>query len=565
MNSNWRRSLDGPATEPGDAIALAGPLVASLVGFVPLVALTGRSIGVGLLPALLGALAVVGVGYLAYVYVRNQVVAGAYVSFFVLSTFAANLPLASQEFYRVTSGTVGPQLWLFQGPLLVVVGYLLWAREYTVDSFSKTELVFGSFVVWTVVTAFLGAGPRTDVALYFTWLLAQAWVVFTVVGRGVERGLVSLESVVTTYVVTVVGHAAFGAAQLWNDSPLGLTFLGEGVTWHPPLSFVVGGEYQLIPTGFTGHGYVLVSLILLTFPATLVFVHRSDSVSGVPALLGALVSVIFLRLTTSDAGRGAFLVVTVCLVAGIVALSKLSSAPRGRSLREQFRDASSSTYRSFLALVTGVLVVLSPSSRSGSSSKQVGPIDPTDPNETPTGGSTPTGGQTQTPVDVSEITSISIPLFDLTYLGPRVQQVLVGLEMFVRNPIFGVGGGNYRFVGGTYGLPVKESLSVPPSLHNIYVLLLAETGLPGFLLYFGSIALVVSSGLRSPLQGHKPYLQLSILVSFVGYLALLFFTHLVDNANSLLPFWALAGAVVGERLVDEDGGTERSPAVTSDQ
>ena len=54
-------------------------------------------------------------------------------------------------------------------------------------------------------------------------------------------------------------------------------------------------------------------------------------------------------------------------------------------------------------------------------------------------------------------------------------------------------------------------------------------------------------------------------VSFVGYLALLFFTHLVDNANSLLPFWALAGAVVGERLVDEDGGTERSPAVTSDQ
>lgn len=587
MKSDFRRHLEDPISSPREALTFAGPLVVSLVGLVPALAFVGRAAGAGLMPSLLVALALVGIGYLAFVYVRHRLVAGAYVAFFVLSTFSANLPIgASEQFFRLAPGSLGPQVWLYQGPLVVVVGYLLWTRRFTIDSITRTELVLGAFVVWTLLSAVFGSGPRTDMAIFFTWLMVQAWVVLAVVRRGVEHGFVSLESVVTTYIVTVLGHVAFAGVQVLHQEPIGLTFLGEAITWHSGISYpLLGIQTQLIPSGFTGHGYVLVGLILLTFPAMLWFTYYSDSIPGMAALGIAILSVVFLRLSTSDAGRGAFIVIAVSLVVGVALLSWGTGPERFGSVRDLWsgiRNLNTTRWQSPFGLLIAVLVTLSPSSKSGSSSDVQGPVDPsrtdttptdTTPTETTVTPTEPPGSPTTTPETPTgtptpaegpvapDVTDISIPLFDLTNLGTRIQQAVVGLDMFSRNPLFGVGGGNYRFVASTYGVPDAPHLPVPLTLHNVYILLLAETGLLGFLLYMGAVGLVALAGLRSVLDGNKPSLHLCLLVSFVGYFAFLFFTHLIDQANSLLPFWALAACIVGEQRANQpDGAATTTPA-----
>jgi hypothetical protein len=554
-------NVEGKITDISPTLVLAGPLVAALVAVVPVVALVGEAVGIGLLPSMLAALAVVGISYLTFSFHQGCLIASIYVAFFILSTFFANVPIgADAKLYRLTPGSLGPQVWLYQAPLVVLVGYFLWRREFSLRSIAKPEIVFGAFVGWTVLSALLGAGPRTGVALSFTWLMIQALVVLGVVRRGVQRNIISLEAVITTYVVAVFGHMAFGAAQLINQHPFGLRFLGEMVEW-AIVSYPPGIENRVIPSGLTGHGYVLVAIILLTFPSMILHVYRSDSVRGIVALFATVMMAGFLRLTTSDAGRGAFLVLALCLLVGTVLFTWVNDSkwrPSLGKLRSVAPEHQSRVLRGATALALGVVAVLYPSSQSGARS-EVSDVAPAEngsatPNITT---STPTtDAPTNTP-DVSantpsapmdSLSETSIPLFDLSHLGGRLQQYVVALAMFFDHPVFGVGGGNFRFVASRYGLSdaPPPNVSVPLPVHNVYIMLLAEHGFPGFLLYTGTIGLVLIAGVTSILRNHKGQLHLAVLAGIVAYSSFMVFTHLIDNAIALLPFWALAGAVLGE-------------------
>lgn len=560
----WRRYTTESVPGPRETAVLTLPLVFALFCLVPASGLLGPAVGIGTLPSLLGALSLVAVGFLSFALARRRLVTGAYVSFFVFSTFGANLPLAEAETFLTMPGSLGPQVWLFQGPLLVIVGLLSWRRAGDLGSVSRTELLLVGFVGWTVLATAFGAGPRPDVSIHFTLLAVQILLVFATVRRGVERGAVGVVDVLVTYVTVLAGHLAFGAVQLFYQRPLGMTFLGEAITWNN-VSYPPGFQNALIPSGLTGHGYVLVTLVLLVFPVMVWFVYRFDPLPGGVALVMALLSAMFLRLTTSDAGRGAFLILVISLVMGIVAYSIYRPFRRSSSAFGSLRSLVSSSRRTLASssatLVLGTVAVLYPSNKSGAASRTGldrstpgGPpsneneaettVRPTtEPTVRPTTETTATTAST--PVDGTVVQEFSVPLFNLTNLGTRLQQYVVGLDIFRRNPVFGVGGGNYPFAAAQYGIPDAPNKPIPQALHNVYIALLAETGLPGFVLYFGAVSTVLWVLLKRCLTDRQPYFHLAVLAGMVGYLAFVFFSPSIYRVTAVLPFWALAGAVVG--------------------
>ena len=542
--SDLRTGIDSSTLSATGFLAIL--LVVGLVAVVPAVAVTLGGTVAGKLPVMLAVLAAVGGVYLIVAYVLDSLRLGVYIAVFVLSTFAANIPLASDQYFRFAPGYLGPQIWLVQGPLALLVAWLAYDGAFTRDSLTRTELLFGGFVFWSVLSAVFGGGPRPDTALFFSWLQFQALLVFMVVRRGVERDIVRLSSTVLAYAVAVAGHIAFSAAQLWTQNSIGVSYLGEGISWNAVTYGLLSVDNIVIVSGLTGHGYVLVVLILLTFPGMLWLANYVGGRLGMVGLVGAVTAAIALRLTTSDAGRGAFLVLVTVLLAGFVLLLKSRTDNDVPGFDNYHRSVGMRRALPYaLTLALSVAVILFPSSKSGATSDTSLDVDS---KTTPSGNET-ASTSTSAPGTISSDGSLSVPLFDLTNLGVRFQQYVVGADIFRRNPIFGVGGGNYPYVAQAYRVPNKMNIPIPNTLHNIYLLLLAETGLPGFVLYFTTIAFVFWTGIQSVLGGRQSHLHLSVLVGLVSYLAFGFFAHPIDKLTALFPFWALSGALIGASRV----------------
>jgi O-antigen ligase len=86
----------------------------------------------------------------------------------------------------------------------------------------------------------------------------------------------------------------------------------------------------------------------------------------------------------------------------------------------------------------------------------------------------------------------------------RPPAVMVAVDMFRERPLLGVGPGNYEARYMRYKLAVDERFPqwIRPmnanfgEAHNDHVQLLAEAGLPGYLLYLGALASVASISFR---------------------------------------------------------------------
>jgi O-antigen ligase len=136
-------------------------------------------------------------------------------------------------------------------------------------------------------------------------------------------------------------------------------------------------------------------------------------------------------------------------------------------------------------------------------------------------------------------------------LGIRLRQYVVGINISLEHPIFGIGGANYPYVADRYGLPSTLG-NVPFPLHNIYIALLAETGFIGAFFYAIALGLVIVSGWRLYTNEYTSTpLAIGLLSSIVGYLAVAFWVVNVRFVM-ILPFWLLMGALLGEYALTAD-------------
>ena len=135
------------------------------------------------------------------------------------------------------------------------------------------------------------------------------------------------------------------------------------------------------------------------------------------------------------------------------------------------------------------------------------------------------------------------PRTEVSYRG-RISEVLVGLQMFLDNPVLGVGYNNYNI---NY-LDYSRRLGIDPrfeyrSAHSLYVEVAAETGILGLLVYAFIIYSIMSKNLQSwrRLKRHNEK-ELSTMVAvfiigFIGYLSAAMFIH---DAYPRY-FWLLVG------------------------
>jgi O-antigen ligase len=80
----------------------------------------------------------------------------------------------------------------------------------------------------------------------------------------------------------------------------------------------------------------------------------------------------------------------------------------------------------------------------------------------------------------------------------RIDLNEMAMEMIIAHPILGIGINNYTAVGKafSYFYIYEAAFDLPPVVHNIYLLIASEIGLPGLLFFLWFIVLVLKYGLR---------------------------------------------------------------------
>jgi len=522
-------------------------LVGGLVGVVPLLTLTGRLIGGPfshpiIMP--LGGTAVVGAGYIASLWLLNELRRGSVIGMICLSTFAANIPLTAGT--NSYPGGLGPILWLYQLPLAVVV--IFWIRERwwidgSVSIYHWPHFAFVVFTLWTLVPVVMGIATRPLVALAFTLHIAIGGLVFAIVSAAVFNDILSLRDVISSLIISVLGHATFAIFQLLNQNSLGITVLGE-TSQMQTRAVIAGVKIGTYLSGFTGGSSNFSTLLVLIAPVITVFaVSKFDWLH----LFAAGCSVGFytlVRLTERDASRGGALVAIVISVIAVVVVQA------GRFDRFTIMIRQTRTWLSGILLsAISILVLLVPSSTSGSKSqvkRQVGSSG---------GQSGSSGGQFGGESGSSDllagsaadaVAGANLPFFDLSTLGIRASQYAVAAVTFFEHPLTGVGGGNLAYLGVDYGLPVLDGLGRTWAVHNAYLGVLAETGIVGFVLFISILASGLIAAVRlARSQAIPRWVTVGSGCGLLAVYAIMFWTVAVVSIPVWIPMLVLIGALVG--------------------
>jgi len=542
--------IDTGLSDPRETLLLGALLIVGLTFVAAFLSIVSG------LPALV-FVAFVGTLYGIAILLLRRVLPGVLVAFIVTAGFAANVPLASNEYLRSVTGAIGPELWLAQ-PVLVVglVVALFRGRRDVFRGATLAELLFAGFVGWSVLAALFGATVRTDVALYFSLLMGQLLVTLVLFRYAVQHRILAFRTVVQTFVGAVVAQSLFAIAQFVNGGTFGITTLGESGS--RTISTYVLGPFGTLSagtyvSGFTGGQFILASLIILALPVLLALSTRSEREIQAASVGGIVVTIVALRGTAGDAARGGLIVAEVSFAILTLYLYRSRLGERIEQIAGRFPGTGNQAGRSVLVAgavsVLSIILILYPSSRAGDTSVDTADESGGDPSSFQPGsaGSGGTDGAQETTapsitVPDSALEDLSVPFFDMSNLGVRLQQYVAGWDLFVRYPLFGVGGGNFRYYATRYGLPY------PLPLHSIYMGLLAETGLPGLLFYTSAVVVVFWYGWQTIVEAKGEGLLLAgVLCGLLGYLSFGFFDYLqLIKPMSVFSIGILAGAVLGQ-------------------
>jgi putative inorganic carbon (HCO3(-)) transporter len=150
------------------------------------------------------------------------------------------------------------------------------------------------------------------------------------------------------------------------------------------------------------------------------------------------------------------------------------------------------------------------------------------------------------------------PMSDYTRLAADA----TSLQLFLQHPLLGVGYGNWRFFFSDYA-PDLEQL---PFAHNLYLGILAETGLVGFLLFFVPLGYLIAKGLRFPMEGDLVVATLIRACSLAMIGA--FVQGLSDSWVDANPpyaglFWTIVGMLISGLALAAKYGNGRSRVLDS--
>lgn len=568
--SEWVSPFSSSSTASSATLAAAFTsfLVVGVLFLVPVIARVFREYGGASGMAAAVPLVVVCVVYGLVVYRSDRVALGLFVAFAVFVTvWSPGLPWGPTQGSLAWATT---QNWLAGLALVGLLVYYTWHGWNPRKYFSGVHVVLGGFVLWTIVSAPFTAGPYPDFAFQFGIYVLQAWGIFVVISWLSETQRLSLSAASVTFAIVIIGHTIVGVFEFITETSVGAAGTTEVPAVVSQLSLGPFGTHPVGPyvSGFVGSS-ALGSLLAMIAPLLCVLALRERGLRRFTWAALWLLLAFVLRATGWDTGRGAFLLGTAVVGIGLFWCSRETSLFSLNPVRTGFAA---------LMAALGVALTLLPSSDAGGSTRismigiritnvvrersiiehaggvldaasinpvgaVVGVARATNATAEATNASAEYGSVYFSPERAaSAVNMVSIPLFDLSGLGIRLQQIIAGIDLFFQYPIFGIGGANFYFVSEAFGLPELW-------LHTVYVALLAETGLPGFLLYVTALGFVVRAGCR--LLGKESrrdgdwYLALGLIAAFCAHLGTMLFQPTYMRAQLLLPFWALCGLIIG--------------------
>jgi hypothetical protein len=536
-------TLDSRLTPVQETFALTLTLLAGLILFAPVFELVVTTIGVSLPQPLLIGVGLTWVGYGVLLVALRRLVDGLFIGLLISSTFAANVPLTSAAL-RFPGDSIAT-LMMFHGPLFGLLVFAIVFKWYRTNV-PRLAYAFAAFVGAIVLSALFGGGPNTTVALWFSLYVLVGLLVYLVTIWTIQRTSITLDESIGVFFVVVCAQALVGVVQLVRGEPFGLSELGEGAA--------SGGEVLTVPflgsislgthvSGFTGMSFQLANLLLLAFPLLVVgYVKVSGWKRILPIGVG-FVFVLLIRASVSDAARGAFVVELLTLV-GLFLIIYL---PRLTLLISRVREATDKVIQEVISAIGLLVVLLYPSSGAGQSTSQSS-LSQSSESQGASEGETANAGDINSPSKTwlrEQVESLSIPLFDLSNLGTRVNQYLAGIDVFLQYPLFGIGGMNFVLIGHQYGIMSPEQTDLTYPVHSLYISLLAETGLVGFSTFAITVGFIYLYGYRSARsQTMIRAVPLALLAGLSGTLAfMLFDVFLFTNAAAWAQFWIIAAFI----------------------
>jgi len=139
----------------------------------------------------------------------------------------------------------------------------------------------------------------------------------------------------------------------------------------------------------------------------------------------------------------------------------------------------------------------------------------------------------------------------------RIMLMEVAFEMIKSNPIIGVGLNNYTEVHHNYDVGVdKITQYYPVPVHNVYLQLTAEIGIPGLLFFLGFIGHIFIRSILLIKRGKG--LSETVLIGLLGGITGFLINGFVENSSLgnyyLLTLWSFCGIAVGivkQKKLDE--------------
>jgi hypothetical protein len=439
------------------------------------------------------------------------------------STISANVPVLDRA-----AAFAGPSV----GSILLIQVIALPGAVYLLSDWREwdhVEILLSAYSVWVAVSVVFGVGPAKVAGLWFAAYSLLGVLSYALFRRAVQRGVLSGVEAVALFAFAGAGQAIVALAQFANESNFGFTTLGEGANGWVSLSLlshdVLIGTYV---SGFMAMSFELANFMVLLLPALLaVAVRYWEDIRARVLLVGSAgLAALLVRFSMSDAGRGAMVVALGALLAAFVAM---------RVSRRRVALAALPLLPVFLrSSVTGGSADIGGADNQGSAEEAV-----------ISGEGTSADQPTAVPPESTDPITITIPFFDLSNLGVRLQQYVVGLQLFVNNPLFGVGAANFQLVAMQYSAPYPPGGAYPYPAHSIYVMILAESGVPGLLFYATAAAAVILGGFYYGVQD-KGLLQIGIACGLVGTFAYGALDYLqLYSPTAFVPIWCLAGVLAG--------------------
>ncbi|WP_224448677.1 O-antigen ligase family protein [Haloprofundus salilacus] len=467
------------------------------------------------LPGLI-SLALTLVTYGGYIVYTEEYRIGFLAAFATAATISADIPVLEE-----TAAFAGPSvgsIFLIEIIAIPGIAYLL----YDWREWDHVELLLTAYSVWAAISVVFGIGPAKAAGFWFAAYSFLGVISYAIFRRAIQRRIVSCTEAVSLFLFAGAGQGLIAALQLIHTANFGLTTLGEGANSSGVyislfLYKVPIGTYI---SGFMSMSFELANYLVLLLPVIIAFaiLKRQQRWSSIALGSAAVIAAVGVRVTMSDAARGGLIIALGVFIVALLAMrvdNRIVVAAVIPILPAFIRSTTSGQ---------GVLV------NQETSNPSTGPTAPENPTTTPT---SPTGNP--------DPVNISIPFFDLSNLGVRLQQYIIGIQMFINHPLFGVGAANYQLVAMGYDAPYPPGGEFPYSIHSIYITLLAETGLPGFFLYTLAGASVVLGGLYYGVREQNVLLSglaCGLLGTFAfGSLDILQLYY----PTAFVPIWAVAG------------------------